>query len=287
MAVASPRDSFQQSGPQTVPLEMSDMQEWVRIIAYYLNEVSPQVFQIIDHKGDFGILINATFDDRVEDETTAFSRLDTDQIAWWLDFRYNNPIPGEEAFGNVRGVCLWRARSDASQPLDGFANVNGWELRLCITENGNIVLQQGIELDGNGFLPFGRHTHYTDSVSAPTVELTGLLKNLFLDFSGVDVSGDPSWFAGFDGLNDRFIVRRWVAGSIGAGTGTDLLQVDSDGSAQFVGPVGLVSYAKASLPAAGSYNASMVYVTDEAGGAVPAFSDGTNWRRVTDRAVVS
>lgn len=31
----------------------------------------------------------------------------------------------------------------------------------------------------------------------------------------------------------------------------------------------------------------MVYVSNEAGGAVVAFSDGTNWRRVTDRAVVS
>ncbi len=31
----------------------------------------------------------------------------------------------------------------------------------------------------------------------------------------------------------------------------------------------------------------MVFVTDENGGAVPAFSDGSDWRRVTDRAVVS
>ena len=31
----------------------------------------------------------------------------------------------------------------------------------------------------------------------------------------------------------------------------------------------------------------MVYVSNEAGGAVPAFSDGTNWRRVTDRQIVS
>jgi hypothetical protein len=30
-----------------------------------------------------------------------------------------------------------------------------------------------------------------------------------------------------------------------------------------------------------------VYCSDESGGAVPAFSDGTNWRRVTDRAIVS
>ena len=31
----------------------------------------------------------------------------------------------------------------------------------------------------------------------------------------------------------------------------------------------------------------LIFVTNEAGGAVPAFSDGTNFRRVTDRAVVS
>ncbi len=31
----------------------------------------------------------------------------------------------------------------------------------------------------------------------------------------------------------------------------------------------------------------VVYVTDETGGATLAFSDGTNWRRVQDRAIVS
>lgn len=35
------------------------------------------------------------------------------------------------------------------------------------------------------------------------------------------------------------------------------------------------------------YAGAMAYCTDEAGGAVPIFYDGTNWRRVTDRAVVS
>jgi hypothetical protein len=33
--------------------------------------------------------------------------------------------------------------------------------------------------------------------------------------------------------------------------------------------------------------AQFVYCSDESGGAVPAFSDGTNWRRVTDRSIVS
>ena len=41
------------------------------------------------------------------------------------------------------------------------------------------------------------------------------------------------------------------------------------------------------LPDAASNKRKLIYVSDETGGAVPAFSDGTNWRRVTDRQVVS
>lgn len=48
---------------------------------------------------------------------------------------------------------------------------------------------------------------------------------------------------------------------------------------------GIPAFPKASLPAV--TDTRLIYVTDEAGGPVPAYSDGTNWRRVTDRAVVS
>jgi hypothetical protein len=46
-------------------------------------------------------------------------------------------------------------------------------------------------------------------------------------------------------------------------------------------------YTVAGAPAAASYTGYQIYVSDEAGGAVPCFSDGTNWRRVTDRAIMS
>jgi len=50
----------------------------------------------------------------------------------------------------------------------------------------------------------------------------------------------------------------------------------------------LPGFTIAGLPAAGIAGAgALAFVSDEAGGAVPAFSDGTNWRRVTDRAVVA
>lgn len=50
-------------------------------------------------------------------------------------------------------------------------------------------------------------------------------------------------------------------------------------------PLGLRQYAKASLPAATV--GGFIYVTDDVGGAVPAFADGVNWRRVTDRAIIA
>lgn len=47
----------------------------------------------------------------------------------------------------------------------------------------------------------------------------------------------------------------------------------------------LPTYLKASLPAVEA--GGIIYVSDETGGATLAFSDGTNWRRVQDRAIVS
>ena len=51
-------------------------------------------------------------------------------------------------------------------------------------------------------------------------------------------------------------------------------------------------YTVANLPAAEDFDplnggAALIYVSDETGGAVLAFSDGTNWRRVTDRVIVA
>lgn len=60
-----------------------------------------------------------------------------------------------------------------------------------------------------------------------------------------------------------------------------------DGSEGMTRPLRLAAYAIADLPDAEDWTYGMVYVTDDVGGAVPAFSDGTNWRRVTDRAAVS
>lgn len=46
------------------------------------------------------------------------------------------------------------------------------------------------------------------------------------------------------------------------------------------------AHVKTALPSA-TQTGRVIFVSDETGGAVLAFADGTNWRRVTDRAVVS
>ena len=52
-------------------------------------------------------------------------------------------------------------------------------------------------------------------------------------------------------------------------------------------PFELASYTVADLPTAGIGAGAMAYCTNDAGGAVPVFYDGSAWRRVTDRTVAS
>ena len=52
-------------------------------------------------------------------------------------------------------------------------------------------------------------------------------------------------------------------------------------------PFELPSYTVTNLPTSGIGAGAMAYATNETGGAVPCFYDGSNWRRVTDRAVAS
>ncbi len=62
--------------------------------------------------------------------------------------------------------------------------------------------------------------------------------------------------------------------------------LESHVSALDEGPVA-PPYTVAGVPAAAGNAGKTILVTDEAGGAVLAFSDGADWRRVTDRAVIS
>lgn len=47
------------------------------------------------------------------------------------------------------------------------------------------------------------------------------------------------------------------------------------------------TYTVAGVPDAAKHVRRIIYVSDETGGATLAFSDGTSWRRVQDRNVIS
>jgi hypothetical protein len=100
---------------------------------------------------------------------------------------------------------------------------------------------------------------------------------------GVNIAGNTS--------NDILVVGMDLRGNStgavnNAGDPATTQVVNCPGATTIPGDV-LPTFAVAGLPSASQYLRRMIYVSDETGGAVPAFSDGTNWRRVTDRAVVS
>ena len=73
-----------------------------------------------------------------------------------------------------------------------------------------------------------------------------------------------------------------VADTVVALVNSDYGVVESSG-----GPVEFPRYSVSGVPDATAYIGHMVFINNETGGPVMAFSDGTNWRRVTDRAVIS
>ena len=65
----------------------------------------------------------------------------------------------------------------------------------------------------------------------------------------------------------------------------EALGIDNEEDAQLVFQA--KTFTVATAPTAADYPRGVIYVSDETGGATLAFSDGTNWRRVQDRAVIS
>jgi hypothetical protein len=176
------------------------------------------------------------------------------------------------------------------------ANITG---TLGVTGNitGGNILGNGAGLTGiNAFSNIsvtGGNSAVADSI-ADTLTLTaGSGITLVMD-SGTDTltiaasSGSEIFVDGAD----FGTVTETVTASDDLGSVTEAVTAESDLGTivtsgliypdQFVLP----SFTTTTLPSA-SVVGAMIYVTNESGGAVPAFADGTNWRRVTDRAIVS
>lgn len=100
------------------------------------------------------------------------------------------------------------------------------------------------------------------------------------------IEGDASsWQAGVD--NSDSSIFKWSRGALGTSVQASLT---IDGHFTVAGSLKPKSYTLAgatSALAATLGAGAIIYVSNESGGAVMAFSDGTNWKRVTDRATIS
>jgi hypothetical protein len=89
-----------------------------------------------------------------------------------------------------------------------------------------------------------------------------------------------SFWTGATSVSER--LRITSSGNVGIGLNQPTTRLHVNG------PVRIGTFLKASLPDAVSAGAgSLIYVSDESGGATIAFSDGAVWRRCTDRQTVS
>lgn len=98
---------------------------------------------------------------------------------------------------------------------------------------------------------------------------------------GILMFGDngDSFIGGIEYAHNTDEMKITVNNSVAIGINSSL-------DSTFNGIIYTKSYTVATLPSA-AVAAGFIYVTDESGGATHASSDGTNWRRVSDRAIVS
>jgi len=130
------------------------------------------------------------------------------------------------------------------------------------------------------------------SLSAPATLLNnaGAGHQLKINKAGAGDTASLLYQTGFSGRaemglagSDDFTVK---VSADGAAWTEALAIARADGTVRLAAGLRLGSVTVAGLlPAAAA--GTLIFVPDESGGAVVAFSDGTDWRRMTDRAVVS
>jgi|GEM_PF-5526767 len=192
-----------------------------------------------DRSGDFWMTSNAYYDG------SNWQRQNTSKTAFGVDLRGSSDFPSE----SEQGSALWVAQPGAN-PIDPtFGAVGGWELGWALTASRNFVVGgKGFELDGNGLSPYGRMIHNND---LSTIN-TGMLTNLYADFSGRDADAQPSWFIGM--VDDGFKIRRLPANAtINNGNLTSLMALDASGNLTISGDNFSLGSSTTTLTADNSY----------------------------------
>ena len=123
------------------------------------------------------------------------------------------------------------------------------------------------------------------SLEAQGGSTTGLLWDINGNYGFIDYdkgSGNGVRYSAL--VRHRFGTNNNAA--YGASAFTELLRIDTSGISPTV-PVLYQSYTLATLPAVASFTRGQIWVSDMTGGPQYAYSDGVNWRRVSDLTIAS
>lgn len=164
----------------------------------------------------------------------------------------------------IQNVNLSWDSTETSPILAGDLNVNGnnivsisnGDINIIPDGTGRIILD-GMRVDGNTISSInGQAVVFPDDLTLQgDVTVSGTIQSTAV--------GDP------------------ILESVGD------IRLEPGGELVIDSPTVLKSYTAAQLAGLNATAGAIVYCSNESGGAVPAFYDGTNWRRFTDRNIVS
>jgi hypothetical protein len=216
-------------------------------------------------------------------------------------------VTGNANVGNIGAVeGVFTGAVSGSTTITATGNVTGGNLvtagQVSATGNvtGNFFVGNGSALTGiNAFGTFvvaGSNSVIADSTSDTLTLVAGdgvvITTSAGTDTITISTSGSSEsiFITGGDmGTVDEVVTQEQDLGLI---TTAVALEIDMG----FIVTAGVLYPDQLVLPSKtvaelGNLSAvpagQFVYCSDESGGSIPAFSDGTNWRRVTDRAIVT
>ncbi|MBM3552155.1 MAG: hypothetical protein FJX45_10385 [Alphaproteobacteria bacterium] len=117
-------------------------------------------------------------------------------------------------------------------------------------------------------------------LNIPSLANTGTITNTYGVYVG-DITTGTQTNTPYSFYASDANAYNYFAGKVGIGTATPAVILDVDG------PICVKSYTVATVPSAAAKAGQQIYVSNEVGGGVIAFADGTNWRRCTDLAIIS